>query len=58
MIQILTDLQLYNSMMSWEINFRPSYLSSVFKNAQPEKYFQRLFQEGDENIPDKIRLSE
>ena len=54
MIRMLTDLQLYNLMMSREINFRPSDLSSVFKNSEPERYFQRLFQKGDENIPDKI----
>lgn len=54
MIKILADLQLYNSMMSREINFRPDDLSSVLNDARPQRYFQRLMQKGNECIPDKI----
>ena len=54
MIRMLTDLQLYNSMMSREINFRPSDISSVFNYSQPQKYFERILQKGDENIIDEI----
>ena len=50
MVRMLTDLQLYNSMMSREINFRPNDLSSVFNDSQPQKYFERLLQKGDDNI--------
>lgn len=55
MVRLLTDLQLYNTMMSREINFRPSDLSSIFKDANTSKYLKRLFRKGDENIPDRIK---
>ena len=35
MVRMLTDLQLYNTMMSREVNFRPRDLSSVFRDANP-----------------------
>ena len=55
MVRMLTDLQLYNTMMAREVNFRPSDLSGVFRDARPGRYVRRLFQEGDEAIPDRIR---
>lgn len=55
MIGNLSDLQLYNTMMSREINFRPSDLSSVWMNSNPLRYLVRLFQKGDADIPEKIR---
>ena len=55
LIKLKTDLQLYNIMMGRELNFRPSDLSSVFNNHDPSRYFQRIFQPGDEVIPDIIR---
>jgi len=53
-IQKLVDVKVYNQMMSRDVNFRYSDLSSVFKYHNPEKYFKRLFSEGDEVIPEKI----
>lgn len=48
LIRLLTDLKLYNLMMSREINFRPSDLSSVFRDHTPIRYIERLFKPGDE----------
>ncbi|EKD91652.1 MAG: hypothetical protein ACD_29C00462G0004 [uncultured bacterium] len=52
--RMLTDLKLYNLMMGRETNFRPTDLSSVFKHQDVTKYFQRLFQPGDEAVPKRI----
>ena len=54
MVCLLTDLQLYNSLMGRETNFRFSDLSSVFNNANPWRYFKRIFSKGDEFIPERI----
>ncbi|MFH1581687.1 MAG: hypothetical protein ABIC39_06380 [Pseudomonadota bacterium] len=56
MVRMLTDLQLYNSMMSREINFRPGDLSSVFRDAKPLRYLRRLFQKGDKAIPEIVSM--
>ena len=53
-IQKIVDLKVYNQMMSRDVNFRYSDLSSAFKYHSPEKYFKRLFSEGDVVIPEKI----
>lgn len=54
MISMLADLQLYNTMQSREINFRPSDLSSVFRDSRPLRYFYRLFQRGDQFAAERI----
>lgn len=54
MVSLLADLQLYNSMQSREINFRPSDLSSVFRASQPLRYLRRLFQPGDRHAAERI----
>lgn len=54
LIQMWTDLILYNTMMSREVNFRPSDLSSIFKHNQKFQYLIRLFNKGDEHIPSLI----
>jgi len=54
LIRMQSDLKLYNTMMGREVNFRPSDLSSVQKYHNPAQYFERLFQPGDESIPDII----
>jgi hypothetical protein len=54
LIRMQTDYKLYNLMMSREINFRPTDLSSVLKYHNPTKYFERLFQPGDKAIPDDV----
>ena len=53
-VQLWTDLALYNLMMARETNFRPSDLSSVFYDAHPLKYLKRLFGKGDEVVPRRI----
>ena len=55
LIQLQVDLDLYNMMMSREVNFRFSDLSSVFKNPGVWRYLRRLFQAGDEKVPERIR---
>ncbi|MBT6227094.1 MAG: hypothetical protein HOI47_10595, partial [Candidatus Scalindua sp.] len=51
MIQIQADLILYETMMSRRTNFRPSDLSSTFRDVDFLKYVKRLFSKGDEVIP-------
>jgi hypothetical protein len=53
MARILTDLQIYNTMMGRETNFRYSDLSSAFRH-KPVRYLRRLFGPGDEAVPDVI----
>ena len=55
MSKMLTDLELYNIMMSRDVNFRPSDISSVFKSPNFFKYVRRLFMKGDEYIPERIQ---
>jgi len=54
LIRMQTDLKLYHTMMGREVNFRPTDLSSVQMFHSPTQYFERLFQPGDETIPDVI----
>ena len=54
MLQIEFDLILYETMMSRNTNFRPSDLSSAFKDVKSFTYLKRLFEKGDENVPGKI----
>jgi hypothetical protein len=55
MIQIQADLILYETMMSRRTNFRPSDLSSTFRDVDFLKYVKRLFSKGDEVIPKRIK---
>jgi hypothetical protein len=55
MISLLVDLQLYNTMQSREVNFRPSDLSSVFRASRPDRYVRRLFQKGNEHTVERIK---
>lgn len=55
MVRVLTDLQMYNTMMSRELNFRPSDLSSIFRDVSPLRYLRRLFQKGDEFVPERVK---
>jgi len=55
MIRLQTDLKLYNTMMSRDVNFRLSDVSSAMQNHDSSKYFQRLFNEGDKKIPSIIK---
>ena len=55
MIRMLVDHKLYQTMMGRDTNFRYSDLSSVFQDANPWRYFKRIFQKGDLEIPDRIK---
>lgn len=55
LIRMQVDMDLYNLMMSREINFRFSDLSSVFKNPRTWRYIRRLFQAGDEMAARRIQ---
>ena len=54
MLKIEFDLVLYETMMSRNINFRPRDLSSAFRDVKFQTYIKRLFQKGDEKVPQKI----
>jgi len=53
-IKLQVDLKLYNTMMGRDVNFRPTDLSSVFNNPDPNRYFKRLFRAGDGAVMDRI----
>lgn len=55
LVRIFTDLKLYRIMMGRDINFRFTDISSVFRNSNPWRYFRRIFQKGDEIIPERIK---
>jgi hypothetical protein len=55
MIRMQVDHKLYQTMMGRDTNFRYSDLSSVFQDANPWRYFKRIFQKGDMTIPDRIQ---
>ena len=55
MVRIQMDLVLYHTMMSRGTNFRPSDLSSAFRNVNVVTYLKRLFAKGDEVIPERIK---
>ena len=49
------DHLIYNQMMSRSVNFRLSDLSGVFNSKSKWTYIKRLFQEGDNVIPGRIK---
>lgn len=55
MVRLITDLILYDMMMSRKVNCRPSDLSSIFKDANTFRYIKRLFMKGDIVIPERIK---
>ena len=54
MLQIEFDLILYETMMSRNTNFRPTDLSSAYRDVKFFTYLKRLFEKGDEKVPEKI----
>ena len=53
-ISLTADLRLYDTMMGRNVNFRPTDLSSATQHHDYKRYFNRLFQAGDDAIPDVI----
>lgn len=48
LLNLLADVKFYDGLISREVNFRPSDLSSVFANKKFAKYFRQLFsKDGD-----------
>ena len=54
LIKMLTDLQLYNTMLGRQTNFRPSDLSSIFRDPRPMRYLKRIFQKGEDEALQRI----
>lgn len=54
MVRLKFDQLIYDVMMGREVNFRFNDQSSVFQTANRFRYFKRIFQEGDQSIPNKI----
>tara|TARA_B100000795_G_scaffold95352_1_gene69930 strand:+ start:3560 stop:4612 length:1053 start_codon:yes stop_codon:yes gene_type:complete len=55
LVRMLIDHKLYQTMMGRDTNFRYSDLSSVFQDSNPWRYFKRIFQKGDMEVPDRIK---
>lgn len=55
MIRMLTDLDIYNLMLSREVNFRFKDLSSIFKNPGGWRYIRRLFRNDGNGAVETIR---
>lgn len=51
---LVIDSKLYDNMISREVNFRPSDLSSVFKNWRAFNYIQRLFKADGDAVIDRL----
>lgn len=55
MVRMITDLIIYDTMMSREVNCRPSDLSSIFKDVNTFRYIKRFFMKGDMAVPERIK---
>lgn len=53
-LETYADETLYSQMMGRNVNFRYSDLSSVFQSSKKYKYLKRIFEKGDEVVPDII----
>lgn len=50
LLNLLADVKFYDGLISREVNFRPSDLSSVFANKNFMKYFRQLFSRDGEAV--------
>jgi len=55
LLGLIIDSKLYDNMISREINFRPSDLSSVLKIRTMSKYLKRLFYKDGEVVAQRIK---
>ena len=55
LLGLLIDWKLYDNMISREVNFRPSDLSSVLKNGRALQYIKRLFQPDGNAVANRLR---
>jgi hypothetical protein len=56
MIQISTDLKIYQTMMGRDVNFRVSDLSSAVSHHDTSRYLKRIFGPGGEEVLNMINL--
>lgn len=54
MVTMFADLACYNTMISREVNFRPSDLSGVFSNPHSMRYLRRLFKPDGAPVMERI----
>ncbi|MBT6936530.1 MAG: hypothetical protein HN982_02990 [Candidatus Marinimicrobia bacterium] len=55
LIQVMADVSIFNSMISREVNLRPSDDSGFLNNPNGWRYLKRLFKVGDATILEKIK---
>lgn len=55
MVRMITDLIIYNTMMSRDVNCRPNDLSSIFKDVNTFRYIKRFFMKGDMAVSERIK---
>jgi hypothetical protein len=55
MVRLITDKITYDTMMSREVNCRPSDLSAIFRDANTFRYIKRFFLKGDMAVPARIK---
>lgn len=55
---LIIDWKLYDNMISREVNFRPSDLSSVFKSWRALKYVQRLFKPDGPSVIERLETEQ
>jgi len=55
-LRFLADYKLYDGMISREVNFRPTDLSTVLTAASRKKYLSRLFQQDGEDVVQRIKF--
>ena len=54
LLNLLTDVKYYDGMLSREVNFRPSDLSSVFNSSKAIHYLMQLFMPDGKNIEKRL----
>jgi len=54
LIQVMADVSLFNSMISREVNLRPSDDSGFLNNPNGWRYLKRLFKVGDATVVEEI----
>ena len=54
LLNLISDIKLYDGMISREVNFRPSDLSSVFNSSKAYKYLKQLFYQDGSHV--ELRL--
>jgi len=55
MIKLLSDQKVYQTMMGRDLNFRIGDMSSIFNYHNPNIYLKRIYEKGDEAVPNKIK---